>query len=371
MLSSYFTNVPVVALTATATVQTRREISQSLGLSNPAIISINPDRQNIYFASHPRQDKGDSKLDAILKPLAKELQEKRSEFPLTVIYGNLETISDCYVYFNTYLGGEQYEPVGSSPLAKNRLFCQFYAQYPEHERARIVKELTSGESKLRLLFVTVSFGIGVDINDIRRVIHIGVPYTMEEYFQEAGRCGRDGFPSTATIYYNSYDISEGRKNMSEIMRKFVRAKQSCKREMILKYFGYATPKRSAPEHTCCDFHKQRCQCDSCLVSTVENLDLMEVQQAQGGNQSIHKERNIRHSETRKRLHKALVDYKLSLHGSGPSCVGSVSLATGFSLELIDMIVDQAEELTSVQDIKENYQFTVMHKQRKLWAFYVK
>ena len=80
-------------------------------------------------------------------------------------------------------------------------FTLFHAQYPNHERQRIITQLASGTSKLRILFVTVAFGIGVDIQSIRQVIHIGVPYTMEEYFQEAGRCGRDGLPSKALVYY--------------------------------------------------------------------------------------------------------------------------------------------------------------------------
>ena len=52
------------------------------------------------------------------------------------------------------------------------------------------------------------------------------------------------------------------------------------------------------------------------------------------------------------MRDALVNYRLSLHGSGPSCVGGVSLATGFSMELVDMIVNSAEELTSLKEIKE-------------------
>jgi hypothetical protein len=138
------------------------------------------------------------------------------------------------------MGLLQYHPIGESPCSKNRLFSQFHSQYPEYERERIVKELVEGTSKLRLLFVTVAFGIGVDVPNIRRVIHIGVPYTLEEYFQEAGRCGRDGLPATATIYYNSYDLSKSRKGMTSHMREYVEANE-CKREFILSYFGYSCP----------------------------------------------------------------------------------------------------------------------------------
>jgi len=146
------------------------------------------------------------------------------------------------------MGHLQYEPLGAAPLSKNRKFSQFHAQYPDHERERMVQELVEGKSKLRILFVTVAFGLGVDVKNIRRIIHIGVPHTLEEYFQEAGRCGRDGLPGSATIYYNSYDISAAKKNMSQSMRDYVKF-DKCKREMILSYFGYKPPTRAGPQHT--------------------------------------------------------------------------------------------------------------------------
>ena len=217
-------------------------------MSQPTIIRVNPDRPNIYFASFSRPSRGDDILLEILQPLALELQTRRHNFPLTLIYGNLETISECYLYFSQTLGAGQYDPLGATALAKNRLFTQFHAQYPEHERKRIVSELANEESKLKLLFVTVSFGIGIDIKNIQHVIHIGVPYTMEEYFQEAGRCGRDGLQSQALIYFNSYGISTAKEQMSDTMRKFV-LDPKCKREMILTYFRHEMPKRDLLDHT--------------------------------------------------------------------------------------------------------------------------
>ena len=196
---------------ATATLATQKDICWTLGLIDPVIISVNPDRPNIYFKSHRIKESGDARRKLILSPLVSQLKMERLDFPLTLIYGNLQIISDCYEYFSNNLEDEQYYPVGASPAAKNRLFSQFHAQYPNHEQEQIVKNLVDGTSKLRVLFVTVAFGIGIDLKNIRQVIHIGVPNTMEEYFQEAGRCGRDGQQSRAIIYYNSSDISVGKK----------------------------------------------------------------------------------------------------------------------------------------------------------------
>ena len=68
--------------------------------------------------------------------------------------------------------------------------------------------LVRGTSTHRVLFVTIAFELGIDRNDIRRVVHIGVPYSMDDYCQEVGRAGRDGLPAGADKYYNSYDISK-------------------------------------------------------------------------------------------------------------------------------------------------------------------
>ena len=74
--------------------------------------------------------------------------------------------------------------------------------------------------------------MGIDIPDIRHIIHIGVPKTMEEYFQETGRAGRDGAPSVATMYYNNFDIRSGKHQVDEVMREFATS-NSCKRNITL------------------------------------------------------------------------------------------------------------------------------------------
>ena len=98
LLSSFFPSVPVIALTATATVHMQKEIIMSLGLCEPIVITVNPDRPNIYFASCPRKNTGDDKLCEILQPLALDLNRQRQSFPLTLIYGTLETISVTSIF---------------------------------------------------------------------------------------------------------------------------------------------------------------------------------------------------------------------------------------------------------------------------------
>lgn len=357
MLASIFPNVPILALTATATAQTKKDIAASLGIHEPVIIETNPDRHNIYYESQRRDDRGDGKLQAILEPLVNELKEKRLNFPLTVIYGNLETVSNCYVIASRLLGPFQYEPLNqTSPIATNRMFAQFHAQYPEHERERIVRELVAGMSKLRLLFVTVAFGIGVDVQNIRRIIHIGVPHTMEEFFQEAGRCGRDGLPATSTIYFNNYDISSSRK-ISREMVEYVTTNK-CKREKILTYFQHPIPDRSnMSAHSCCDFHARNCDCDDCLLESASDMLLkMNCDEINDEDLCNSAEKVVTSPELsvdkKQQLREQLIDYRQTLYGCGRSCVGSISLCTGFSMELIDEVVEKASELNSIDDVRE-------------------
>ena len=186
--------------------------------------------------------------------------------PLTVIYSNLQVCGECFSVFDWYLGEEQYTPIGSPHFAKNRLFAQFHANYPEKEKNDILDDLLKGPGKIRVLFVTIAFGIGVGCLSIWEVVHIpvGVPNTMEEYFQESGRAGRDGKPALSKVLYNSYDVSRAQKNFQPVMRKFV-STDNCRRRVILEYFGFSIPDSNEKVllHSCCDNCTLTCNCNDC------------------------------------------------------------------------------------------------------------
>lgn len=343
-LSSLFPDVPIIALTATATRSKKEKIIGSIGLQAPVIVEVNPDRENIFFSSRPRPASKEERVK-ILKPYVEELKEKRSSMPLTIFYGDLEACAESFLYFSSELGDNQYEPLDTNHIAKNRLFTQYHAQYPKHEQERIMEELVNKKCKHRVFFVTIAFGIGIDCPNIRRVIHLGVPYTMEEYFQEAGRAGRDGLQAEATIYFNSYDISKAKRGLQDTMIKFVKSTSECKREIILQYFGYASPLRTDGGHNCCDYHRKKCSCDECKKIFQETETILEDHCS---THSPTAKMNVS-KEQRELIQKELLSYRDTL-GNSRSCVGSVSLSTGFSLELVDMAVDSIEHLDSVETI---------------------
>lgn len=255
---------PIIALTATATSLYRVEIKTSLNMRDVITIEANPNRENIYYSVLRRGNKGEDKLFNIIKPLALELKEKLITTPLTIVYSNLETCGECYCFFEHELGKNQFYPVRSPTLFSNRLFAQYHSQYPEDYRNSLVKGLISGTSVARVLFVTVAFGVGVDVSNVQRVIHIGIPYTMEEFFQETGRAGRNGKQAESMLYFNSYDISRGKKALQNVMRQYATT-ETCRREVILHHFGaLLTRPDSDQRHICCDNCKHACGCEDCL-----------------------------------------------------------------------------------------------------------
>lgn len=132
------------------------------------------------------------------------------------------------------IGEESYFPP-SDRRAKNCLFAQFHASQTEMMKAEILKQLQRPDesTSIRVVFATVAIGIGVNLSDIRHVVHVSVP----AIYQEIGRTGRDGKPSKASIYYNGHDISLKKPGMTNAMRSFCSEEDNCLRDIILDYLG--------------------------------------------------------------------------------------------------------------------------------------
>ena len=88
-----------------------------------------------------RQHTGDDKIGALVLPYITKLKELREKIPLTVFYSNLEICGECFSIFHRHLGDKQYAPIRSANLAKNRLFAQFHANYPEKDKNDIRNDL--------------------------------------------------------------------------------------------------------------------------------------------------------------------------------------------------------------------------------------
>lgn len=259
-------------MTATASRSDMKCIQESLGLKRCKVVVANPDRTNIYYEKVFRLGQDSDAIQSILMPVAEGLLHAKLEYPLTVIYISLKLCGFAYKLFEYVLGNEQYFPLGSSPNPSNRLFAQYHAPQTSKMKNEILRQLCSMQSTVRVVFATVAMGMGVDIPDIRQVIHIGPPSTVKAYFQETGRAGRDGKPASAILYYNNRDIAKNKAGMQDDMRAFCSNEQNlCLRNLLLKALDYDQDIPIKPLHVCCSVCKQHCGCSECLYVLFENL----------------------------------------------------------------------------------------------------
>jgi ATP-dependent DNA helicase RecQ len=172
----------IVALTATATPQVARDIVARLRLDDPATVTTGFDRPNLSFAVVPCRTKADKH-----RRIAAALGEP----------GALPAI----VYAGTRNGCEEVARTLSHALEEEVLV--YHAGLDRDRRAAVQRAFMGGEA--RVVVATTAFGMGVDKADVRTVCHETVPQSVEGYYQEAGRAGRDGAPARCLLFAESRD----------------------------------------------------------------------------------------------------------------------------------------------------------------------
>ncbi|XP_070532787.1 probable ATP-dependent DNA helicase RecS [Ptychodera flava] len=255
-LRALFNKAHVLALTATASKRTQEEITAQLLLHRTTIVSASIDRPNIMFSIRKRlpNTKIQDSYDSIVNPLIKELRDLGSSFPRTIVYCSLKWCG----YIHEAALTPQYD--GKDDIVPS-LVAQFHASCTNQMKKEVVDSM-SCEDGLRLLLATEAYGMGADPVAVRRVIHIGVPRTIETYVQEVGRGGRDGEPTEAILHYNPSDIASNVQGMSAEMRNYCTT-DGCRRVFLAKAFGQDIFTENRIHHECCDNCKTSCVCKDC------------------------------------------------------------------------------------------------------------
>ena len=253
ILHEQFPQVPRIALTATADARTRNEIIRRLNLEGAAQFVASFDRPNIQYRIEPRQD-GRAQLLHFLR--------REHQGDAGIIY----CLSRKKVDETTAWLVQQ----GHKALAYH---AGLAAQQRQQNQDRFLRE--DG----LIMVATIAFGMGIDKPDVRFVAHLDLPKSVESYYQETGRAGRDGRNATAWMVYGVQDVlklkqmlaqSEGSEEHKRVERHRLEAMlglceiTSCRRQALLAYFG-------ENDHPPCG------NCDSCLTP-VETFDGTEVAQ---------------------------------------------------------------------------------------------
>jgi ATP-dependent DNA helicase RecQ len=172
---------PTMALTATATARVARDISRALRLRDPVEPRTGFDRPNLLFGVRRVSGEG-QKMSALLG-----LLRGADALPAVVYCGRRATCES--VSLSLYDAGLRAAP--------------YHAGLPGHERTQTLERFLAGG--LDVVAATTAFGMGIDKPDVRSVVHWALPASPEEYYQQAGRAGRDGLPAQCTLLYDGRD----------------------------------------------------------------------------------------------------------------------------------------------------------------------
>lgn len=226
LLAEQFPHVPRVALTATADERTRKEIATRLQLQQAQHFISGFDRPNIQYRIQLK-DKPRQQLLAFL--------EKEQEGNAGVVY--------CLSRKKVEATAEWLNQQGFNALPYH---AGLPAEMRQHNQQRFLRE------EGIVMVATIAFGMGIDKPDVRFVAHLDLPKSVEAYYQETGRAGRDGEPATALLLYGLEDVvklgqmvagSEGNDEFKRLERQRLEAMlglceiTSCRRQTLLRYFG--------------------------------------------------------------------------------------------------------------------------------------
>ena len=239
-LAEVFPNVPRIALTATADKRTREEIVTRLHLQNAERFLSSFDRPNIFYRIVPKEQPR--------KQLLAFLSERRSD--AGIVY--------C-------LSRKQVDEVAQFLCDQGFPALPYHAGLPSETRAANQKRFLNEEGLI--MVATIAFGMGIDKSNVRFVAHLDLPKSLEAYYQETGRAGRDGLPADAWMAYGLQDVvmlkqmlqnSEGDERHKRLEHHKLDAMLSlceetrCRRQTLLAYFDEDMPQPCGHCDNCVD-----------------------------------------------------------------------------------------------------------------------
>ena len=237
-----------LALTATATAGTINVIIENLCMYDTKIFVATPERSNLRYSVNTIESREPL---LFLASIIENLKEKFYDAKKVLIFCRvMSDVRRVYKCLDNIFGQK-------SNNYTNRPYGMFHAKIDDMVKNYIISQFSEETTKIRVLISTIAFGMGVNCKGLYTVIHFGRPAAVDDYFQEAGRAGRDGLQSEAHLII--YPRSLNSKHILKSVKEYAKNKVICRRRLLLSNFS-AENIDMQPKHLCCDICQIKCAC---------------------------------------------------------------------------------------------------------------